>query len=258
MPFLYSYNAASNTARELSASLGYRRIRHDNSRFRGSPRKTVINYGSSDLPAPIQQCRVINSPEAVARCSNKRTFFQAMDIPNGPRIVPFTTEIATVRQWLLDNKAVVARTILQGHSGDGIHVMGRDYPEDNIVDAPLYTQYVKKASEWRVHIVNGHVIDVAKKILRSDMDPDHVNWMIRSHNNGFIYARNNIVVPPDVTTQALRAMEVAGLDFGGVDVIYNDHYGEAYVLEINSAPGMEGQTITNYTEALRAMVEGSN
>jgi glutathione synthase/RimK-type ligase-like ATP-grasp enzyme len=41
-------------------------------------------------------------------------------------------------------------------------------------------------------------------------------------------------------------MLASGLDFGAVDVIWNERQQRAYVLEINSAPGLEGTTIDDY------------
>ena len=70
-------------------------------------------------------------------------------------------------------------------------------------------------------------------------------------NNGFIFARNEIQIPEDVTVQATKAFEITGLDFGAVDVIYNERQSAAYVLEINTAPGLEGTTDTDYAQMLR-------
>ena len=38
--------------------------------------------------------------------------------------------------------------------------------------------------------------------------------------------------------EATKAVAALGLDFGAVDVIYNEKYGRAYVLEVNTAPGL--------------------
>ena len=53
---------------------------------------------------------------------------------------------------------------------------------------------------------------------------------------------------------ALAAMVASGLDFGAVDVIWNSRRLEAYVLEINSAPGLQGQTVENYAAAFRRLL----
>jgi D-alanine-D-alanine ligase-like ATP-grasp enzyme len=36
------------------------------------------------------------------------------------------------------------------------------------------------------------------------------------------------------------------LDFGAVDIIYNAKRNECYVLEVNTAPGLEGTTVEKY------------
>jgi D-alanine-D-alanine ligase-like ATP-grasp enzyme len=43
------------------------------------------------------------------------------------------------------------------------------------------------------------------------------------------------------------------LDFGAADVIYNAQQDRAYSLEVNSAPGIMGTTLVNYTNALRSL-----
>jgi glutathione synthase/RimK-type ligase-like ATP-grasp enzyme len=48
------------------------------------------------------------------------------------------------------------------------------------------------------------------------------------------------------------AVAALGLDFGGVDVIWNERRQMAYVLEVNTACGLEGQTVNDYAEAFRA------
>ena len=47
---------------------------------------------------------------------------------------------------------------------------------------------------------------------------------------------------------AIKAVELCGLYFGAVDMIWNAYKKQGYVLEINTAPGLEGQTVENYAE----------
>lgn len=49
--------------------------------------------------------------------------------------------------------------------------------------------------------------------------------------------------------QSKLAVKACGLDFGAVDIIWNNHYQKAYVLEINTAPGLEGSSVDNYRKA---------
>jgi D-alanine-D-alanine ligase-like ATP-grasp enzyme len=52
-----------------------------------------------------------------------------------------------------------------------------------------------------------------------------------------------------VTSEAIKAVNCLGLYFGAADVIWNDKEQRAYVLEVNTAPGLEGTTLENYANA---------
>ena len=244
---LYAHNPNSEGAAELARALGIRRIRAEGSSYVASPNKTVINWGASRLPEHVVGSRILNAPEAIARVSNKLRFFEAMVGENAPRVPQWTADRTEASRWILEDGAMVcARTVLNGHSAEGLVILERGV---DFVTAPLYTKYVPKKEEWRVHIHNGTVIDLQRKIKRSDMEV--ADWRVRNHDNGFIYARNVDAPNPDIPAQALRAMALSGLDFGAVDVIFNQQQGRAFVLEINSAPGLSGQTVENYATAFR-------
>jgi len=245
---LYSYNPHSQSASRLAQALNIRRIRHENTRVVIRRDDQVINWGSSSIPVfntdPVGLAyRYINGPSAVSVVGNKLSFFQ---LNHTARLPAF----GTTRDWALNEirngGVVVCRTSLTGHSGRGIIIAE---VEHQLVDAPLYTRYVKKQSEYRIHIVRGEVVDVQRKIRDPDREP--TNWRVRSHQNGFIYVRDGFELPSDCRVQALLAFEVSGLDFGAVDVVWNEHEERAYVLEINTAPGLTGTTVTNYAEAFR-------
>jgi glutathione synthase/RimK-type ligase-like ATP-grasp enzyme len=122
-------------------------------------------------------------------------------------------------------------------------------------EAPLYTQYVPKRHEYRVHVFQGRVIDVQRKARRHDVADEDVNWKVRNNANGFIFARNGDAlgtVPDDVLYEATKAVTSLNLDFGAADVIFNEREALAYVLEVNTAPGLVGTTLENYTAAFEA------
>ena len=262
--FMYSYNQYSNSAKLLSEALSdirhengrshsVRRIKHNGSRFRGNANKTVINWGSSSLPEEVMKCRVINDPVIVGKCSNKLHFFEKVNTLTDVSIPEWTTESTVARFWLNEGFKVVARTVLRGHSGEGIVIMEE---EDDLVDAPLYTKYIPKKDEYRVHVVRNpddeiyYSFDIARKAIRSDFPEGQVNHQVRNHANGFIYRRQEIDVPGCVDEVAIAVMEGLGLDFGAVDVIYNKRQDKAYVLEVNTAPGLEGSTVESYAKMI--------
>jgi len=249
---IFSYNPGSRGARGLAAALGARVLRRD-STWRGRNGDTVINWGASNVTGAGLQVDVqlLNRPEYVRRAGNKLEFFSLEREPRHntdlfPRFPEWTTDPQVAHRW---DSTIVCRTVLTGHSGRGIIIVERG---ENIPNAPLYTRYVKKSAEFRVHIVKGAIIDVQRKIRDPDREP--TDWRVRSHDNGFIYVRTGFVVPADVREQAGRAFVVSQLDFGAVDVLWNEAQGQAYVLEINTAPGLEGTTIEKYAEAFRRLI----
>lgn len=254
MLHLYAHNPHSEGAAELAAALGIRRIRHEGSRYVGNPNKTVINWGSgAALPEAVARSRIINPPMRVAATSNKKRFFELL-ADTDARIPDWTDERNTARQWLGEGHKIVGRSVLNGHSGQGITIFDpRQHTAIDIPPLPLYTMYVPKRLEYRIHFAFGAVIDAQRKIRDPDREPR--NWEVRNHENGFIFVRNNVEdnMPDDVLIQAHRCIERCGLDFGAIDIIYNESRNQAYVLEVNSAPGLTGQTIESYANAFRLL-----
>lgn len=253
---IYSYNSASASSKALAEALGIKRIKAVGSKFKDAAHNTVINWGSSDVP--YTNARVLNSGVAIGNATNKLKFFQKMtEAGLGEWLVPFTTSQDTVRDWLDEGHIVVARQKLQGHSGEGIVLL--EGGDAEIVNAPLYTQYVNKKHEFRLHVRkhgNGDcfIFDSQRKARKNDVPDDQVNWRIRNLDGGFIYAREGFETPACVYEAARQIFLATGLDFGAIDIIYNEHYNKAYVLEVNTAPGLTGTTLDKYAEAIGALI----
>lgn len=246
--FIYPYKAASKSVALLAEALDAKIIRLENSKFKGSENKLIINWGNSMTNEEIEKATVLNHPKAVAQASNKLTFFE---LAKGQIPIPeFTTDVAVAREWL-PSSAIVVRETLTGHSGEGIFICETNEEFDNYLDeigrAKMFTRYIPKKDEFRIHVVNGEIIDVQQK--KRNRDRNTPNWKIRNHSNGFIYAREGVELPSDeMALDAIKAVELCGLYFGAVDMIWNAYKKQGYVLEINTAPGLEGQTVENYAE----------
>lgn len=238
---IWSYRQGSKGASALAEALGGKVLRREGSRFIFRRGDIVVNWGDID-PPPF----VTHNRENVRTASNKLLFFQRMAEAGLDRLVPqFWTRRGDIPA---DAYPVVCRTVLAGHSGAGI-VIANDMA--GLVDAPLYVKYEKKKDEYRVHCSRDQIIAVQRKARRLDQPEADVNWQIRNHDNGFVFVRGGFDAPDDVTAAATAALGAVGLDFGAVDVIWNEKQGRAYVLEINTAPGLEGQTVEDYARFFR-------
>lgn len=242
--YIFPYKAASQTAKELARALGIKRIKTERSKFKGGVNKLVINWGSSELPPEVMKCRMLNNPGSVSVAANKLSFFEELA---GQGLLPdHTTELEVAQKWVQEGRKVVCRTILNGNSGRGIVLASA---LDELVKAPLYVVYVPKKDEYRVHVGSGggEVIDVQKKAVKKGFEGE-VNHQIRNHGNGYVFIREGINPPDEVLTKAKACVNMLCLDFGAVDIIHNFAKGLVYVLEVNTAPGLEGTTLSNYVE----------
>lgn len=242
--FLFPYSPGSQSSMSLAKNLGIKQIKHQNSSFKGSNNKVVLNWGSSSYPDEIDKCIVINNKNAVCIAANKLSAFKKLS-----GIVPipeFTTDKEQACDWLDEGKTVFARHKLSGSSGEGIVVLTTKVQMEE--DAPLYTLYIPKVDEYRIHVHKGRVFFIQRKAVKEGTQ--NVNWKIRSHKGGFIFQHKNVDEIPVACDIAIKAVECLGLDFGAVDIIYNKFRDTFYLLEINTAPGIEGMTLQKYTEEM--------
>ena len=191
------------------------------------------------------QFNCINPPSKVAIAANKLATFRKLGMNRVP-IPDFTTYESEAVGWSMDGHLVLARYILTGNSGQGIELV--EPHSDEVPYAPLYTKYTKAKYEYRIHVMNGEIIDFVQKKKRSGVE---ANPHIRSHNYGWIFARDGVVLPNKVKEAALAAIHAIGLDFGAVDIGYKVNEDKAFVYEVNTAPGLEGTTLQRYITAFK-------
>jgi len=233
-----------------------KRLKVKGSKYKQRQGHLLINWGGGHN-CPLVDKLHANGPACVlnltgngTEASNKRSFFEkmqqsAISIPR----VAYSKDAA--EEMLGECDMIVARHVLQGHSGEGIELI--DDP-DKITEAPLYTEYVRKKWEFRVHIVDHQILGdslTTMKVRRRDVPDEKVNWQVRNFDNGFTYGLDKLdevdhKLRQRISEAALETIRHLGLDFGAVDIIYNELRDKLYVLEVNTAPGCEGRTAEFY------------
>ena len=90
-----------------------------------------------------------------------------------------------------------------------------------------------------------------EKLLENNITFDETN-NIRNHNRGWVFSREDMTIPDNINKTAISAIKALGLDFGAVDIAYNEYYNKLKVFEVNTAVGMESGTTTHmrYTAAI--------
>lgn len=147
-------------------------------------------------------------------------------------------------------------TVPFSENGEGLHcpILGRKlhHTRGNDIkvlrvrlaaDSDYFTELVPKVNEYRVWVFRNKALATYEKTLeyprkygRRGRSKEVWNW-----KNGFAFK----FIAPDAVDEELKALAVAAvaamdLDFGGVDIIRGTD-NEYYVLEVNTAPGTQGE-----------------
>lgn len=213
-------------AQTLTAKLGYKVFRST----REKVKRQHIKYGHS-----------------VDKLAQYRWFQE-----QGLSALEFTTDAQVAAGWAAEGFVVFGRKILNGSCGKGIVVI--EPPTNPELEwvlplCPVYTKYKKKKREFRVHIYKDTVVSVTEKRRRAGFAGER-DTRIRNLANGYVFCQTVADEPTGLRALALAASKVSPSDFKGVDLAYNERNNDLFVIEVNSAPGIQGSNINAYVNAI--------
>ena len=196
----------------------------------------VIRYGNRDHV----ETRVLNSSEAVRVCVNRAVFAEKMTKAGvrNPYIYGWWKKI---KWW---NKYPRYLYSVNGsQQGAGIIIVQSEEDKKWLEKLgwswSAESVWIPVRNEWRVHVIwDGEIyrVLVQKKVPR---DVSQFMFLVR---NVAMHGYKFKIVPReewqrDIVIEAMKAFRVVGLDFGAIDVI-EDMNGKAWVVDVNSAPGI--------------------
>lgn len=238
--FVYPYHYSCDNAIMLKDALGGQRIKLQNSNYQHKKDHVIVNWGHSKCP---YKERVINHPHAVALAVDKGISFEIMRCEGIP-CVPYTTSKEVAKRWVGDKKLVVGRSELKGNNGSGIFFLN-----EVDKDAKLFTQFIPNKEEFRVNVYRGKPITIRRKILKKGHQPNKV----RSGPNGYYFELCQDISGEQrkaLNELANKVVKAHSLDFGGVDIIISED-NKMYVLEVNTAPELQGFAINRLAEYIK-------
>lgn len=273
--YIRPYHPASKACKSIKEALGAVQHKIDGtSRYASKKGDVVINYGNTEPLGPqYDNAVVLNYPDAVAKAVDKAKYHSELGYIDQYMVPTLLVQewgledldsvIRTVGMdygWKLDDCPVIARTLTKASQGRGTYYFDsiHDIPEDLMIEGrkvKLVSKYIKKSREFRVHVMGNRIIDAVEKRRNLDIPKEEVNWKIRNHQNGWVFCRDGLEVPEIVQDAARTIVQHLGLFFGAADVIYNEHHDRAYVVEVNTAPGVEGSTVDRYSDAFAAYIQ---
>ena len=242
----------SKGALALRRELGIKALRVVRTTFRPRPTDVILNWGCSQDPynGDLMLHQWINHPASVREAQNKLSTLHQLSAAGVPTL-EFTTGRGVARVWLADGSTIMVRHLLRASQGRGIEILSD--PKQQIPEAPLYTRYFKGTHEYRIHVVGGQVVDKQEKRRRREHEGEILNE-IRNLANGWVFCHEDVNPPECVLDASIRAVAALGLDFGAVDIKCNKGGTRCAVMEVNTAPGLEGTTLERYAAALGEMI----
>jgi len=169
----------------------------------------------------------------------------------GLSALEFTVDLGVAQTWVEEGNIVFGRKYLNSSCGKGIVVIepdGSSWVQHS--PCPVYTKYKKKKREFRVHVFKDQVVAVVEKKRRSGYEGQR-DTKIRNLANGYVFCKCDSY-PEGLDTLALAASRISQSDFKGVDVGFNERSNDLFVIEVNSAPGVQGSNVEAYVNAILA------
>lgn len=198
--------------------------------------RTSVSYRPSEEP--------INSRSAIRANTDKYSSLQELDAAGIP--VP---EYTRDRDEISETFGYPALGRAEEHTrGEDINLILQWRDAYLTSGNDFFTEYIPTDLEYRMHVVNGEVVKVHEKRLRSEAD-NHP--FIRNAETGWVFVEPREGPPDDQL--AIDAVGALGLDFGAVDVVRGED-GTEYVLEVNTAPSLDEANLRRYGDAFAEQV----
>lgn|SRR5574343_99739 len=263
--FIYPYSPASTSARLLAETMQIKRLKRNPRRARTfSETDYIINWGATRPLRNLDPAIVFNKPANVKLAVDKLQTYDLLKTNSIPTL-DYTTDITVARNWLRNERRIVfGRNTENGNGGNGITVYDPNLTQELNLHK-FYTKHWPHTYEVRIHIILPTTIHYQRKI-KTFTGFNHLNirtnpqTRIRNYNNGWRFTSNQErlrEIPLEKAENAcLRALAALNLNFGAFDVLIKAN-GDPCILECNTAPGIEGTTVTVYAEAFRNYITQS-
>lgn len=185
--------------------------------------------------------------------------FQQLGI-NG---LEFTTDQAIAGSWFMSGNLVVGRKLLSSYEGKGI-VMFEPHKaptKEDVLACKVFTKFIPKEREFRVHVFKGTPLVTLEKKLKNDWKGPTSEY-IKNTEHGYVFCQHDVSIPSALQKQindlAVASSKVCASDFQGIDIGYHEAKKNLFVIEVNSAPGIEGSNVKRYCDAIESYLASKN
>lgn len=220
------------SCREISRSMEEPSVvlRNDRMRRYDPSTEIVVRWGCT---TNVEARRVLNTANAIHQVNDKAGFRRVLDEHDLCPPTYFDRESAGMA--VADDITLVVRPIRHAQGRNLFVVRTQRELDDAIRRCERFggwyaSDLINKVAEYRVFVGSGRVVWVAEK---TPGNPNEVAWNV-ARGGRFDNVRWGDW-PLKAVRIAVEGFNLSELDFGGVDVMV-DAEGNAYIVEINSAP----------------------
>lgn len=256
-------------------------------------KKLIIGWGAKTKKDTTfgAGIKVLNHPNAIRNNRNKFTSLTAMKAAK-VNVADFADAKGLEAAWTGKNLPVVGRTNFhQGGKGFWLCLTAQQVRTAIDEGAQYFQKYIDIQDEFRLHVFNGELLYAQKKVRRDNMEEafieqhtekvasiakknnvdldkntmDYVlgrlakgnpnaDMIVRSNTRGWKFAQiKNANINKNLLVEAVKALNATKLDFGAVDCCI-DADGKAWIIEINSGPGLQGTPFKAYVDAFTKVI----
>lgn len=187
----------------------------------------------------------INSPEYIGIASNKRSFSEEMTNLSIPCVC---IESGTPKTF-----PVVIRRTLTGYGGAGISIC-HNAQEWNTYGSPYWSAYRRFSIELGVHIFNGDIIKVFKKVRENNLPQEE--FPIRNASRGYHFSLVDVNNYPKLPAFVENFNDKFPIMFGRADIGWDVDEKTYRIIEFNTAPCLtnNSDTLDAYTSAFEEIL----
>jgi glutathione synthase/RimK-type ligase-like ATP-grasp enzyme len=217
----------------------------------------AIRYGnirtvSKVSGKPFHYTRELNSIQAINNARNKfKTLYILIsnDIP-----VPNYVIATNVSENTISEGIWFGRKKFHTQGSDIVICNNHQEILNNCRTSDYYIKYIPIRKEYRIHVFHDKIIQACIKYKETGNDGHGESEdMIRNLEHGWKFSELE-QCNHNVKDLAIKAVKVLGLDFGAVDIIKGMD-GKYYVLEVNTAPGLDNKRLNAYLEVFKSYIE---
>lgn len=293
--YIYYSGPTDDTGGRLAAAIG---AQHGKTKPAGTKAKIVIGWGCKTKDkVNMTHHTVLNHPDKIRTNRNK---FESLSLLKRAGVPVADFIDASGVMAALDNSRSAINLPLVGRKK--YHQGGKDFwtcltsgqvRKAINQEAGYFQNYLDIVDEFRLHVFQGKVINMQKKVERSNMTAaykeqhgsrianiagknnvnldkqtmDYVldnlgkreerpDQIIKSNTRGWKFSQIK-TAQADLKKAAIDAVKAIGLDFGAVDCCITEG-GQAYVIEVNTGPGLQGTSFDAYVVAFKDAIAAIN